>query len=68
MNVTQLGLTQCRKARIQRNRIGCAFLVWVRLNALAKQAGQTLYQLKHGLLDDYLCQQRKRPSLKMTLA
>jgi macrodomain Ter protein organizer (MatP/YcbG family) len=66
--VTGLEACQCRKARIQRNHIGCAFLVWVRLNALAKQVGQTLYQLKHGLLDDYLCQQRKRPSLKMTLA
>jgi Transposase DDE domain len=66
--VTGLEACQCRKARIQRNHIGCAFLVWVRLNTLAKQAGQTLYQLKHGLLDDYLCQQLKHPSLKMTFA
>ena len=66
--VTGLEACQCRKARIQRNHIGCAFLVWVRLNALAKQAGQTIYQLKHGLLDDYLCQQLKRPSLEMSFA
>ena len=66
--VTGLEACQCRKARIQRNHIGCAFLVWVQLNALAKQAGQTLYQLKHGLLDDYLCQQLKRPSLRMSFA
>jgi Transposase DDE domain len=65
--VTGLEACQCRKARIQRNHIACAFLVWVSLNAL-KQAGQTIYQLKHGLLDDYLCQQLKNPSLKMTLA
>ena len=26
---------QCRRARIQRNHIGCAILVWVRLKALA---------------------------------
>jgi len=66
--VTGLEACQCRKARIQRNHIGCAVLVWVRLNALAKQTGQTLYQLKHGLLDDYLCQQLKRPSLEMSFA
>jgi hypothetical protein len=66
--VTGLEACQCRKARIQRNHIGCAFLVWVRLNALTKQAGQTIYQLKHGLLDDYLCQQLKKPSLTMAFA
>jgi hypothetical protein len=66
--VTGLEACQCRKARIQRNHIACAFLVWVGLNALAKQAGQTIYQLKQGLLDDYLCQQLKNPSLKMALA
>ena len=66
--VTGLQACQCRKARIQRNHIGCAFLVWVRLNAIAKQVGQTIYQLKHGLLDEYLCQQLKSPSLKMTFA
>jgi len=66
--VTGLEACQCRKARIQRNHIGCAFLVWVRLNTLAKQLGRTIYQLKHGLLDDYLCQQLKNPSLKMAFA
>jgi hypothetical protein len=66
--VTGLEACQCRKARIQRNHIGCAFLVWVKLKGLAIQTGQTVYQLKHGLLDDYLCQQLKSPSLKMTFA
>ncbi len=66
--VTGLERCQCRKARIQRNHIGCAFLVWVRLKALAVQTGRTIYQLKHGLLDDYLIQQLKNPSLKMILA
>jgi hypothetical protein len=59
---------QCRKARIQRNHIGCALLVWVRFKELAAEAGRTVYQLKHGLLDDYLIQQLKNPSLKMVLA
>ena len=66
--VTGLEQCQCRKARIQRNHIGCALLVWVRLKELAAQTGRTVYQLKHGLLDDYLCQQLKNPSLKMSLA
>ena len=66
--VTGLERCQCRKARIQRNHIGCAFLVWVRLKALAAQTGRTVYQLKYGLLDDYLIQQLKSPSLKMVLA
>jgi len=66
--VTGLEQCQCRKARIQRNHIGCALLVWVRLKELAAQTGRTVYQLKHGLLDDYLCQQLKNPSLKMSFA
>jgi len=66
--VTGLERCQCRKARIQRNHIGCAFVVWVRLKALAAQTGRTVYQLKYGLLDDYLIQQLKNPSLKMVLA
>jgi len=66
--VTGLEQCQCRKARIQRNHIGCALLVWVRLKQLAAQTGRTVYQLKHGLLDDYLCQQLKNPSIQMSLA
>ncbi len=66
--LTGLESCQCRKARIQRNHIACAFLVWVRLKQLAKQVGQTVYQLKQGLLDDYLCSQLKNPSLSMTPA
>jgi Transposase DDE domain len=66
--VTGLERCQCRQARIQRNHIACALLVWVRLKELAVQTGRTVYQLKHSLLDDYLIQQLKNPSLKMVLA
>ncbi len=66
--VTGLEHCQCRKARIQRNHIGCAFLVWIRLKELAAKTGRTIYQLKHGLLDEYLIQQLRNPSLKMVLA
>jgi hypothetical protein len=59
---------QCRKARIQRNHINCAMLVWSRLKQLAYSTGQTVYQIKHGLLSNYLIQQLKRPAQMMTLA
>ena len=66
--LTGLEACQCRNSRIQRNHIGCALLVWVRLKALATLTQKTVYQLKHGLLDDYLCHQLKYPSLNMLLA
>ena len=59
---------QCRKARIVRNHIGCAILVWVRLKQVAYETQQTIYQVKHGLLDDYLRQQLKSPAIHMRLA
>jgi len=32
--ITGIEACQCRRARIRRNHIGCAILVWVRLKAL----------------------------------
>lgn len=66
--LTGLEDCQCRKARIQRNHIACSLLVWVRLKTLAYQSQQTIYQIKHGLLHDYLVHQLKYPSVKMLLA
>ena len=59
---------QCRKARMQRNHIGCAILVWIRLKQVAAQTARTIYQVKHGLLDAYMCEQLRSPTIKMTLA
>ena len=59
---------QCRLARIQRNHIACAILVWVRLKQVAQQSASTIYQLKHGLLDDYLCSQLRSPAIQMQFA
>jgi hypothetical protein len=59
---------QCRKARIVRNHIGCAILVWVRLKQVAHETQRTVYRVKHDLLDDYLCDQLKSPTLRMHLA
>jgi len=48
--------SQCRNARIVRNYIGCAILVWVRLKQVAIETQRTIYHVKHDLLEDYLRQ------------
>ena len=58
----------CRLARIVRNHIGAALLVWVHLMRKAYETGQTLYQVKHGMLSEYLRQQLKSPMLKINAA
>jgi hypothetical protein len=50
--VTGLERCQCRVARIQRNHIACAMLVWCRFKELAYQTGRTVYQIKFGQLSD----------------
>lgn len=64
--LTGIESCQCRKARIQRNHINCAMLVWTRLKPLAYCTGQTVYQLKRGLLSNYLIEQLKHPVFTMT--
>ena len=59
---------QCRKARIVRNHIGCAILVWVCLKQVAVETQRTIYRVKHDLLGDYLRQQLKSPTVQMRLA
>ena len=60
--LTGLEKCQCRLPRIVRNHIAAAFLVWVYLMRQAHKTGQTLYQVKHGLISEYLCQQLKSPT------
>jgi len=66
--LTGLEGCQCRKARIVRNHIACAILVWVRLKQVANQTQKTVYRLKHELLSEYLRQQLKSPAIQMTFA
>ena len=63
--LTGLENCQCRLARIVRNHIASAFLVWVHLMRKAYETDQTLYQVKHGWLSEYLCQQLKSPMIKI---
>jgi hypothetical protein len=66
--LTGIERNQCRKARIQRNHVACALLVWTRLAEWAKETQKTIYRVKHGLLDDYLTMQLQNPSIKMKFA
>jgi SRSO17 transposase len=61
--LTGIGDCECRINRSQRNHLCCAMLTWVCLKNLAYQTGQTVYQLKHGLLSDYLRQQLRCPTI-----
>ena len=63
--VTGLESCQCRSQRAQRNHIACAMLVWVRLNELAQEAQTNIYQLKQGLLTNYMREQLRQPSISM---
>lgn len=62
--LTGLEKCQARKRRIQKNHIACAMLVWAKLKKLAHEIRQTVYQIKNGLLDDYLIEQLKNPTWK----
>jgi len=66
--LTGIERCQCRGGRIQRNHIACALLVWSRLKHLAYQSDRTIYQIKHGMLHDYLVQQLQNPTVRMILA
>ena len=61
--LTGIENNQCRKARIWRNHICCCMLVWVQLARQARKLKQTLYQVKYGLLSNYLREQLKSPSV-----
>lgn len=62
---TGLEFCQCCSQRAQRNHIACAMMVWIRFNQLAQQTKKNIYQLKRGLLDEYMRQQLRRPSISI---
>ena len=59
---------QCRKQRAQRNQITASLLAWAHLHQAAMRAKTTVYALKQGLLDDYLCKQLRNPAFAITSA
>ena len=64
---TGIGKCQSRKQHVQRNHIASCFWVWVSLTRAARTAGQTIYQFKESLLEDYIRQQLQKPLLLSTL-
>lgn len=62
--VTGVEKCQCRKARIQKNHIACAVLVWIRLTELARASMTTIYRIKDGWLARYLKQELRSPSVR----
>jgi hypothetical protein len=66
--LTGIEKCQCRKARIQRNHLACAVLVWVRLTQLVRKAETNVYALKRTLLSDYLRKELRSPSISMAFA
>ncbi len=62
--LTGMAKCQCRLNRSQRNHIAAASLVWLRLREVADGCQTTLYQLKHGLLSEYLRAQLTRPTIQ----
>ncbi len=66
--VTGIERCQCRTARMQRNHIGCALIVWLRLKHVATKTLRTVYQGKHDVLSDYMREQLRTPTVKMVLA
>jgi hypothetical protein len=59
---------QCRRFRSQRNHIACSMLVWAFLRRTATATQTSVYKIKFGLLDDYMFQQLRSPTLRMQLA
>jgi len=66
--LTGIEKCQCRKARMQRNHVACAILVWLRLKAVAKEAATTMYQIKRRWLAEHLRQELRSPALAMAFA
>ena len=56
---------QCRKARAQKNHIGCAILAWHCLTKLARKLKTNIYALKKNLLSDYMKEELKNPSIPL---
>lgn len=66
--LTGLQDCQCRKERIQKNHIACAMLTWVLLKKIADRTQQTLYQVKHNLLKNYMIEFLKHPLSQLRFA
>lgn len=56
---------QCRKARAQKNHIGCVILAWHGLTTLARKLRTNIYALKNNFLSEYMREALKNPSIPL---
>ena len=56
---------QCRKARAQKNHIGCAILAWHGLTNFARKFKTNIYALKNNLLSEYMREELRNPSIPL---
>src|SRR5579859_1535403 len=54
---------ECRKARSQRNHLGCCYHAWLALRLCADQLAQSLYAVQHALFSDYLRAELRQPHI-----
>ncbi|MEM9774764.1 MAG: transposase [Chloroflexota bacterium] len=54
---------QCRKQRSQRNHLANCYHAWATLKVQARKNQQTVYQLKHNLLREYLRAELRQPRI-----
>jgi SRSO17 transposase len=66
--LTGIEKCQCRLANSQKNHIACAMLLLAQLTSYAYKIGKNLYQLKQGLLTQYMMNELKNPSIKLNFA
>lgn len=66
--VTGIEKCQCRLASSQKNHIACAMLLLSQLTHYAHTIGKNVYELKQGLLKNYMINELKNPSLKFNFA
>lgn len=64
--LTGIEACQCRKAKIQRNHIGCAMLVWAKLKNLAYQTGENVYELWKSQYDSFVTTLLAKPVISFT--
>jgi hypothetical protein len=66
--ITGIEKCQCRIASSQKNHIACAILLLSQLKYYARKINTNVYQLKQGLLTNYMINELKNPSLKIDFA
>jgi hypothetical protein len=61
--LTGIEACQCRKRRAQRNHIAVCVLTWSHFKKCAQNRKRTIYQLKNDLMENYMKEQLRNPSI-----